>query len=172
MLMLDLFSGLGGASQAMRERGWKVVRVDIEPKFEPDIVADIAEFHWEGERPTLVWASPPCTEFSKAFMPWYDFHTPDLSLVEHAKRIIRETEPVYWVIENVKGAVRYLGTPAMIIEPFYFWGHFPPVPKVKHRHRKQKFTGEKPELRAKIPYEISLAFALSIEKQLSLFDLI
>lgn len=40
-VMLDLFSGLGGASQVMVERGWKVIRVDIESRFKPDIVADV-----------------------------------------------------------------------------------------------------------------------------------
>ena len=35
MLMLDLCCGLGGASRAMRERGWEVVTVDIVPEFNP-----------------------------------------------------------------------------------------------------------------------------------------
>lgn len=49
LLMLDLCCGLKGASAAMRDRGWEVVR---------------------GRRPDLVWASPPCTEFSRESMPW------------------------------------------------------------------------------------------------------
>ncbi|HLW72145.1 MAG TPA: hypothetical protein VKS22_16165 [Candidatus Binataceae bacterium] len=35
---LDLCSGLGGASQPAKDRGWKVIRVDIDPRFKPDIV--------------------------------------------------------------------------------------------------------------------------------------
>ena len=59
MLMLDLCCGLGGASRAMQERGWDVIRVDINPEFSPDIVADITTFHYTGPQPDLVWASPP-----------------------------------------------------------------------------------------------------------------
>ena len=60
MRMLDLFSGLGGASRAMRERGWDVITVDIEPEFNPSIIADISTYHYEGKLPVdLVWASPP-----------------------------------------------------------------------------------------------------------------
>lgn len=142
MFMLDLFSGLGGASQAMKDRGWEVVRVDIDERFNPDIIADIATFSWHGKRPDLIWASPPCTEFTKASMPWYDFDSPDLSLVNHAKRIIRESNPRYWVIENVVGAIKFLGEPTFSIPPFFFWGYFPAIPKVKHNHRKQKFLAK------------------------------
>lgn len=69
MLMLDLCCGLGGASKAMKERGWDVITVDIDPEFNPTIVADLRTFHYSGPRPDLVWASPPCTEFSKYSMP-------------------------------------------------------------------------------------------------------
>lgn len=40
MLMLDLFAGLGGASRAMQEAGWIVIRVDNDPQFNPDICTD------------------------------------------------------------------------------------------------------------------------------------
>ena len=52
-LMIDLCSGLGGASAAMRERGWRVVTVDNEATFSPDVVADVREWRWEGEKPGL-----------------------------------------------------------------------------------------------------------------------
>ncbi len=70
LTMLDLFAGLGGASAAMRERVWEVTTLDVEAGFEPDIVADIRVFHWEGGPMDLIWASPPCEEFSREFMPW------------------------------------------------------------------------------------------------------
>ena len=38
MLMLDLCSGLGGASKAMKERGWDVITVDVNPEFSPDVL--------------------------------------------------------------------------------------------------------------------------------------
>jgi len=43
MRVLDLFSGLGGWSQAFKDRGHEVVTVDIAPKFAPIICKDIME---------------------------------------------------------------------------------------------------------------------------------
>ena len=47
-LMLDLFAGLGGASEAMRRRGWEVVTVDNDPVFNCTVTADLAEWSWQG----------------------------------------------------------------------------------------------------------------------------
>lgn len=106
--MLDLFAGLGGASQAMRSRGWSVTTVEIDPKFRPDVVGDVARLPIRGQF-DLVWASPPCTEFSRESMPWCRTgNTPDMSLVLAAKAAIDELRPRWWVIENVRGASRYL----------------------------------------------------------------
>ena len=54
MLMLDLGSGLGGASLAMKKRGWNVVTMDIDPRFGTDVVADMLTWSWRGERPDFV----------------------------------------------------------------------------------------------------------------------
>jgi len=173
MLMVDLCSGLGGASQAMKDRGWQVTTVDNDPRFKPDIIADVRTFTWNGERPTLIWASPPCHEFTRAFLPWIKSETvPDMSIVQAVCRIIYEANPVYWVIENVRGAQKYfgpvLGEPAYILSGVYFlWGHFPDLSlygtyfKIWHRDK---------ALRAKIPYELSNALATAIEEQWPLFQ--
>lgn len=106
MLMLDLCCGLKGASAAMRNRHWTIVTVDIDPLFTPDVVADVRSWSWTGQSPDLIWASPPCDEFSREFMPWSQTgKTPDLSVIEGCKRIIRESNPRYWIIENTRGAV-------------------------------------------------------------------
>ena len=132
LLMLDLFSGLGGASQAMKNRGWHVITVDINPDFQPDIVADVRDWHWHGQRPDLLWASPPCNEFAREFMPWSSTgRDPDRSLVQATLRIVAEAWPRYWILENVRGAVSWiyplLGSPRTIIGAFYLWGFFPPL---------------------------------------------
>ena len=44
---LDLFSGLEGASVGFKERGHKVVSVDMDPSFKPTIVADLFELRVE-----------------------------------------------------------------------------------------------------------------------------
>jgi site-specific DNA-cytosine methylase len=170
--MLDLFSGLGGASQAMTDRRWQVVRVDLDPGFCPDVVADIRDFRWGGAQPDLIWASPPCTEFAREFMPWSRTgRDPDLSLVEATIRIVEETKPRFWILENVRGAVRWLdpilGKPRAIIGPYFLWGFFPPLPSVYFRERikKESLPSSAAAERAKIPYELSMAVAVACETQ-------
>lgn len=48
--MVDLFSGLGGASYTARERGWQVTTIDAEQRFAPDVVADLSTWTWPTER--------------------------------------------------------------------------------------------------------------------------
>jgi len=51
-LALDLFAGRGSATAAMRDRGWRVIRVDNDPVMEPDVLADIATWRYvEAQRP-------------------------------------------------------------------------------------------------------------------------
>ncbi len=172
MLMVDLFAGLGGASQAMRERGWDVVRVDIDPQFHPDIVADLQSWSWEGSRPDLMWASPPCTEFAREFMPWSRTgQEPDMSLVMAALQVIAGAKPRAWVLENVRGAVPWfrpvMGAPRAIVGPFYLWGFFPPLPRVDTSswRKKESWPSTAQAERAIVPFELSRAVAVACETQ-------
>ncbi len=175
LLMIDLCSGLGGASHAMKNHGWNVITVDIEPSFCPDIVADVRKWSWNGDRPDLIWASPPCADFSRMYLPWIKSkREPDLSILMGCIRIIKESKPRYWVIENVVGALKYfypiLGKPSAIYRPYYLWGYFPPLPKFPLNYRKKESLGSKQKAeRAKIPYQISEALAIAIESQLNIF---
>ena len=63
---LDLCSGLGGASQPALDRGWKVIRLDLDRSFRPDIVADVRQLPLKPFHVDVLWASPPCTDFTKA----------------------------------------------------------------------------------------------------------
>lgn len=172
MLMLDLFSGNGGASAAMVDRGWEVIRVDIESRHKPTIVADIRAWSWDGAQPDLIWASPPCAEFSRDFLPWIQTDSkPDLQIMFACKRILEETEPRFWVVENVKGAIRWFtpwfGKYREAINPFFLWGFFPPIREISKRNWKKKESRSSAAIdaRARIPYEISEALAIAIEKQ-------
>jgi len=67
---LDLCSGLGGASQPALDRGWRVIRVDIEPRFKPDVVADIRNLPLMPFGIDVLWVSPSCDEFARATLHW------------------------------------------------------------------------------------------------------
>lgn len=134
--MLDLFSGLGGASESMLNHGWEVLRIEKNPELSliPNttimdvydlgqlIDLQIADGH-PPESPTLIWASPPCTHFSNGYSsPKSEYlrrlkageetepYDPKsaIDLVKEAKRIIDIVHPKYWIIENVRGSIPYL----------------------------------------------------------------
>lgn len=172
MLMLDLCCGLKGASQAMRARGWRVITLDIDERFQPDIVADLREWEYEGPQPDLIWISPPCTEFSRESMPWCRTgRAPDLSIVQAAKRIVQTVQPRAWVLENVRGAQAYLGPAREIHGPFYLWGSFPALgrPRLNLR-KKESYSSTQEAERAKVPYALSEALAIAIEGQQMLWE--
>jgi hypothetical protein len=191
-LMLDLFCGLGGASAAMRARGWTVVGVDNEPRLQPDVVADLLRYDYDGPRPDLVWASPPCAEFARMDKPasWFPQSrtNPTLDCLQAALRIIADCQPRFWLIENVRGARPYfnpmLGPPLDRSGSVWIWGKMPALfrlpPPERGGHKWQVSasprTGGDPRLeamdrnerrrwiRAKIPYPVSLAVAEAIER--------
>jgi len=166
-LMLDLCCGLKGASAAMRERGWEIVTVDLDAKFHPTFVADVRDWAWNGQRPDLVWSSPPCTEFSRESMPWTRKGIiPDMSIVDACVRISRETDARFWLLENTRGAIKFLrpmlGEAVYRMNPQFLWGS-PPVafqPEKVKLAKKQHGTAE---LRAMVPWHISLALARAVE---------
>lgn len=168
--MLDLCCGLGGASAAMRDREWDVLTLDIEPQFNPDVVADVREWTYGGPPLDLIWASPPCVEFAREFMPWSRTGTPpDTSIVEACKRIIDQAQPRFWIIENVKGSVRWLepilGRPAYVQNPWFLWGHFPPLTVPRIGSNKECLSSTASAERALIPRELSEAVANAIALQ-------
>jgi site-specific DNA-cytosine methylase len=160
--MLDLYSGLGGASAVMRERGWFVVTVELEPSLRPDVVADVRYLPIRGQW-DLIWASPPCTEFSRESMPWCRTGSaPDLSLVLAAKAAIAELRPRWWVIENVRGAQPWLGPARWIRNPVYLWGQFPSF-DCRVEFWKEKLSSKRRQERAKMPRALSEALAIACE---------
>jgi len=167
--MIDACAGLGGASAAMLERGWKVVTLDIDPRFECDIIADLCTWSWEGPRPDLMWFSIPCDEFAREGMPWSATgQSPDLSLAQAVRRIVAETQPRFWVLENVKSARRWFeplfGSPRFVSNPYYLWGFFPDLGRVTFNPvHKEHLSSSAAAARAMIPYGLSLAVARAVE---------
>jgi len=66
--LLDLCCGLKRASLDFKDHGWDVTTVDINPKFNPDIIADVNNLFLDGKY-DLIWASPPCTDYSRYALP-------------------------------------------------------------------------------------------------------
>ena len=67
-LLLELFSGTGSVGKGFAALGgWEVVSVDIDSKSRPTIVADVLRLDPRClPTPDFVWASPPCTHYSRA----------------------------------------------------------------------------------------------------------
>lgn len=113
--ILHLCADLGSDSWYYQQDGdYNVIRVGAEigvENYTPD-------FPVHG-----IIANPVCTEFSTAG----GFHiTRDLEkgmfLVNHCRRIIAETNPTFWVIENpANGRLKeFLGDPDMVYRPWEF----------------------------------------------------
>ena len=190
---LDLFSGLGGASEAfVRSPSWEVLRIennpllaDVPESVQMDILSDVAMLTALSFQPDFIWASPPCLEFSQAFSApkpkakreGREFK-PSLDLVRRAKEIIETVEPKYWVIENVIGAIKdfepVLGRPRLICGSFVFWGNFPlftPPLEAKKHTKKGIDVRDSPiraNIRAKIPLVVSQSFLKTVECQQTL----
>ena len=177
MLFLDLFSGLKGASHSAIVRGWDVITVDINPKFNPSILADINNWHWNGCHVKILWASPPCDEFTLYSLPQsWKCHKgkpkkiPDISLIIKVKELIEEINPDYYIIENVIGAVPFIdpifGHYKKHVGSRYLWGEFP-IFDTSHKYGKWKLSpGEnRKSIRAEIPKSLSKALVLAAEQQ-------
>lgn len=110
MLWLDLCSGLGGASQPALDRGWRVIRVDIDPRFRPTIVADLRSLPFKPFDIDVLWAFTPCTEYSKWGLRCFYPHppAPDISLELGVLRAIERFKPHQWIVENVWAARPWL----------------------------------------------------------------
>lgn len=158
-LMLDFFSGLGGASSAMREDNrWTVITVDNVQKFNPTICKDVLSLkpeHFSGMEIDLIWASPPCVAFSMAsvshywrkvkgcFLPRNEKTIEYLNLVFHTLWIVNELQPTWWFLENPRGILhKFIGRPSGWVtycqygekrmKPTNLWGQHPPSFQYMH----------------------------------------
>lgn len=197
-VFIDLFCGLGGASEAFIGTDWRVIRIDnnaelldhvkgmwvldmMRPKAVLDVIAN--ELYNVEATEVVLWASPPCINFSDAD-PDRDDKDHDLTLLKNTMMLIEwlnyDWNLTSYYIENVRGAIRafepVLGHYNQRIGPFFLWGRFVPIACITadvHRHRKPfNKTNSRTKLRsnihAKIPYALSESVRLTLERQLSL----
>lgn len=209
-LFIDLFSGLGGASSAfVDDERWRVLRLDNNPKlleFAPDtVMCDIADTdatlriidEWlQGMvaehgpcRRLVVWASPPCIEFSQAFSAPRPtarregrHFEPSMACVTATQILIEELMPEVWFVENVAGAVHdfepIFGHYRQRHGPFFLWGNFPFVDFTdvdvhdksaigdQYRHAEKWLRQNK---KAEVPLEVSQRVKESLILQATLF---
>ena len=142
-LAIDLFCGLGGWTEGLLAEGYFVIGFDIERhvygehKYPANLVVqDVLTLHGQQFKDAaLIVASPPCQAYSYRAMPWSRAKAlppPDNALFEAAGRHI----PM--VVENVRGAQKWVGRARWNFGSFYFWGD---VPALMPMGRKFKSSG-------------------------------
>jgi len=100
-----LFCGTKSMGKAFEASGWEVISVDIEPQFDPTIVADLRTWDPTCFPPkyfAAVHASPPCTEYSCARTTAKkprDLEGSD-ALVQRTLMIMDYLQPLIWIMEN------------------------------------------------------------------------
>ena len=119
MIVYDFYSGTGSSTQAFKDAGHTVIKIELDEYFEADerdiltLTADILISKYG--RPHFIWASPPCTSFSVASIGrhWTIDKEPktiqareSLKLVEFTLNLIRELNPYAWLMENPRGMLR------------------------------------------------------------------
>ena len=101
MRLLNLFSGTDSVATPWREKKHECISVDIDPRYHPEICEDILQLSYcKLDIPDVIWASPPCTSYSKAHRK--GVRNLDLAdaIVKQTLTIIEYLQPNYWYIEN------------------------------------------------------------------------
>jgi site-specific DNA-cytosine methylase len=104
--LLELFSGTGSVRKAVGEQFDEVISIDILNKFQPTEVCDILQWNYKKYPPGYfhtIWASPPCTEYSKVLYcrPGRQRNLNMANaIVKRTIEIISYFNPERWFIEN------------------------------------------------------------------------
>lgn len=105
---LDLFSGTGSFGNHALIRGYDVVSVDW--MFPSTHRCDILRWDYKRYPPKtfdVIWASPPCTEFSRAKTTGTRNLKYAMKIVNRTLKIIKYFKPKWYVIENPVGLLRH-----------------------------------------------------------------
>jgi hypothetical protein len=144
-LCIDLFCGLGGWAEGFLSEGYDVIGFDVERHYYGTggylgqlVLQDVLTLDGrQFERAAVIVASPPCQAYSYMAMPW-----------SRAKALAREREAdarlqlelnclfnacfriahqagVPLIVENVRGAERWVGPARWHFGSFYLWGDVP-----------------------------------------------
>jgi len=198
MRVLDLFSGLGGFSEAFLLAGDEVMRVEsnwllseVPCTSMQDVLTmrdRLREYQTRGEpirSVDVLLAGPPCREFSLAYASprsianrqGEDFE-PDMTLLEATLEIIEILQPRVWVIENVVGSAEYFARAGLVVRqkhgPHQLYGNFPMFEcgELPSKASKDKTSTDplRSNHKALIPLELSTQLRKAIVEQTTLFD--
>jgi len=103
MRLLELFSGTGSVGTVFKEYGWEVVSLDRD--MPADISCDIMDWDYRNSPYPLkhfdvIWASPPCTEYSKAKTRGVRKLDEANAVVERTLEIFGHFQPSIYFLEN------------------------------------------------------------------------
>ena len=152
-LAIDLFCGLGGWTEGLLAEGYRVVGFDIEQHVYGEarypaqlVLQDVLTIHGrQFKNAALIVASPPCQEYSYMAMPWsrakaiateYRSGKRDVkqltALFDACFRIQREAceaagHRIPLIVENVRGAIPWVGRSRWNFGSFHLWGDVPAV---------------------------------------------
>ena len=100
MKLLELFSGTKSVGKVAEQLGYEVVSLDLK---NADINIDILNWDYHQYQPKhfdVIWASPPCTEYSIAKSTGVRKIEEANQIVERTLNIIEYLNPKYYIIEN------------------------------------------------------------------------
>jgi C-5 cytosine-specific DNA methylase len=153
-LAIDLYCGLGGWADGLLAEGYHVIGFDVERHQYGDhrypaqlVIQDVRTLHGsQFKDAALIVASPPCQAYSYRAMPWKRAKAlapPDNTLFETCFRIQREAceaagRHVPLIVENVRGAQKWVGRARWNYGSFYLWGDVPAL--MPTTLRTQKFN--------------------------------